>query len=138
MHQSGRGSPYLNSVPSVTNEVVLDLYRFLNQRPECTFLTLTRFFSEKWPIKTPPTVRQSVLRLVAKLGKLKKQPNSTEKDLVILRLLNDEYSPPCVFMVKGELRCSQPPTTVNHTLDNEILRTVNQDLCRELELKTRH
>ena len=94
---------------------------------------LSCLFGKKWPIKTPPTV-QSVTQSV-----LKKQPNSIEKDLVILRFLNDEYSPLCVFMVKSELRCSQPPTAVKHMSDNDILRTVNQDLCRELmDLKVKN
>ena len=51
----------LASVPTVTNELVLDLYCFMCRHSECTYQTLTRWLScllgDKWPSSQPPTVK---------------------------------------------------------------------------------
>ena len=76
----------LTSVAVITNGVVLDLYDFMCRHCECTYRSLTQWLSclygDKWP-KESPTVKsitQSVKRLSARKDKIKKLPNSTEKD----------------------------------------------------------
>ena len=135
----GKSPPSLKKVPKVTNELVLGLFHFLNQHPECTFVTLTQWlsclFCEKWPGQSPPTVesiRQSVIRLDARYSKLKKQRTCAEKDRVLSAFLGEEYSLPRVFMVKGKLKCAQPSQAVKPTYENETLQAVNVDLCKEL------
>ena len=140
---SEKNKPTLKKVPKVTNELVLGLFHFLNQHPECTFLTLTQWlsclFCEKWPSQTPPTVksiRQSVVRLNARYSKLKKQRTSAGKHHLLSLFLGEEYSLPRVFMFKGKLMCTQLSQSVKPTYENETLQAVNEDLCKELaELK---
>ena len=88
----GKSPPTLTKVPKVTNELVLGLFHFLNQHPECTFITLTQWLScllcEKWPTQTPPTVksiRQSVIHLDARYSKLKSNVHVLKRTVFFLR-----------------------------------------------------
>ena len=138
---SEKNKPTLKKVPKVTNELVLGLFHFLNQHPECTFLTLTQWlsclFCEKWPSQTPPTVksiRQSVVRLNARYSKLKKQRTSAGKHHLLSLFLGEEYCLPRIFTFKGKLMCTQLSQSVKPTYENETLQAVH--LCKELaELK---
>lgn len=136
------GIPTLKEVQEVTNELVLDLYRFLNKHPECTFVTLAQWLTcmlgEKWPSKSPPTVksiRLSAVRLMAKFDKLQKLRKSSEKIRKVSAFLNEEYSLPRVFMAKGELKFTQhlQHDNTTSTFEKETLKAVNVDLCKELE-----
>ena len=79
----------------VTNGKVLDLYHFMNGHQQCTFYTLRLWLRWlKWPIGNAPAVnsiRQSVLRLSARLSKL---CNSDHKEVSISSFLDEPYSLP--------------------------------------------
>ena len=131
----------LPPISMVTNEVVLDLYHFMCRHSRCTYKTLTQWllclYGDKWPSDNPPSVKaitQSIKRLLAKVDKLKKLPNSTDKQQKISCLLNEQYSLPHIFV------CSELQSVEELSADSseEIvsLRTVNEELCCQLaELK---
>ena len=60
----------------VTNEVVLDLFHFKNRNLDCTYHTLRQWLflllDHKENFPTVKAIRQSILRLCARLTKLKK------------------------------------------------------------------
>ena len=129
------GSSDLHSVAMVTNEMVLNLYAIMNRNPEYTYCTLRQWllvlFGEKCPKKYFPSakaIRQSVLRLYARLSKLKKERNCPSKDEKIQNFLQEEYCLPQVFISKGKVH--KVPNTLPHC--NEVLQAVNVDLYRDL------
>ena len=126
------------SSTSVTNQVVLDLFHFMNRNPSCTYHTLSQWlsilFGERCPKEDFPTVkaiRQSVLRLCAKLCKLQKRHASESSKDVTTEFLQGEYCLPCVFVSGNTVHKVQ-----NIAKSDEALQAVNVDLCKELaELK---
>ncbi len=52
----------LSSVPRVMNEIVVELYHFMNRNSECTYYTLWRWLSrllgDEWPTNNFPIYRQ--------------------------------------------------------------------------------
>ena len=127
----------------ITNGVVLELYDFMCRHRECTYLSLTRWLSclygDNWP-KESPTVKaitQSVKRLSARKDKMKRLPNSIEKDDKMRGFWDEEYTLPTVFKVKGAF-FKAPPVQLKLNKDSQsdtdvqALKTINLDLCKEL------
>ena len=142
------GTVVLDSVPTITNEVVLDLFHFMNRSPECTYHTLTQWLSslcgERCPKEEFPTVkaiRQSVLRLYARLSRLKKSKTES-RDQNVATFLKEEYCLPSVFVVHNKVHkpsseVMQPGFSNDEVQPgisdgDEVLQAVNVDLCREL------
>lgn len=99
-------------VPShLTNRTLLELHSFLNRNPYCTYYTLWRWVllllsdteqrSKEFP--TIKSIRQSVLRLSARLSILKKMPSSSEKVALISEFLSQPYTLPRVFVSRGKV-----------------------------------
>ena len=132
------GTITLESVPIITNEVVLDLSQFMNLNPECTYHTLSQWLSnllgERCPKEEFPTVkaiRQSILRLHARLSKIKKGLNSQSREKKIADFFNEEYHLPVIFVDRrGNVHKSN---RVASTTGDEVLKSVNVDLCTELK-----
>lgn len=140
---------HLPSVSVVTNEIVLDLYQFMCTHSECTYKSLFQWLSclygDKWPSSNPPSIKaitQSIKRLLAKMDKLKKLSNSTDKQQKISCLLNEQYSLPHV-LIAGKLckvdLSSDFQSDENYSADSshndeeiETLKAINQELTREL------
>ena len=130
------------SVPCITNEIVLELYHFMNGNKLCTYYTLWQWlaslFGDYWPKDNFPTVkavRQSVLRLVAKLTKLKKLPSCEDKATQISSFLREVYSLPSIFVVKQNQvvkLASGSSSSCSSCAENEILKSVNCELSQEL------
>ena len=85
-------------IPCVTNEIVIELYHFMDRNARCTFYTLWRWISivlgDRWPTEGFPTVksvRQSVVRIVSKTTKLKKQPAGDQKSAALSSFLSELY-----------------------------------------------
>lgn len=124
----------LASVPTITNEMVLDLYSFMCKHSECTYRTLTRWLccllGEKWPSDQPPSIKaitQSVKRVLIRKEKLNKLSTSPEKERKIADFLSEEYSLPQQFIARDKLSDS---TSESETAG--VLKGVNEDLCREI------
>lgn len=147
----------LSSLPCVTNEIVLELNQFMNRNQMCTYYTLWQWLAalvgQNWPQNKFPTVkaiRQSVIRLVAKLSKLKKLPNSEEKNIQISSFLSGTYSLPSVFVNRHHPHRKYQPldrssssssdssiatscsSSCSSCTENEVLKFVNLKLCHEL------
>ena len=110
----------------VTNGLVLDLYHFMNGHQQCTFYTLRLWLrwllQEKWPTGNVPAVnsiRQSVLRLSARLSKLKKECNSDCKEVSISSFLDEPYSLPMVLV--PSVKCHSP-SSCSSCSENESLK----------------
>ena len=110
----------------------------MNLNPECTYHTLSRWLSnllgERCPKEEFPTVkaiRQTILRLHARLSKIKKGLNSRSKEKKIADFFNDEYHLPVIFVDRrGNVHKSN---RVDSTSGDEVLKAVNVDLCTELK-----
>ena len=131
----------LPPISMVTNEVVLDLYHFMCRYSRCTYKILTQWllylYGDKWPSDNPPSVKavtQSIKRLLAKLDKLKKLPNSIDKQQKISCLLNEQFSLPHIFE-SSELQ-SVEELSPDSSEGIVALRTINKKLgCQLAELK---
>lgn len=143
----------VDSRDCITNEVVLELCHFMNRNPVCTYYTLWRWLfalyakslnhqpqdhSHEFP--TIKAVRQSLVRLVAKLSKLKKLPQGIKKTEQISAFLSEEYSLPSVFLSKsGQLvqlpqYLSSSTSACSSCSETEKLKSVNIQLCHELSV----
>lgn len=130
------------NVKVVTNENVIELHKFMDRHPACTYYTLWRWIAsllgDKWPQSDFPTikaVRQSVIRLNSKLSKLKKIPRSQEKDCSLSMFLNGPYCLPKVFVSHhGKIitPSSSSSSSCSSSTENEVLRSVNEKLCEKL------
>ena len=127
-------------VPCVTNEVIIELYHFMNRNPTCTYHTLWRWLAsllgDRWPQNDFPTVkavRQSVIRLISKLSKTKKMPYSKERTALLSIFLREPYCLPKIFQSRGKLITpSSSSASSCSSAENEILKSVNTKLCEEL------
>ena len=86
------GTIILDSAPTITNEVVLDLFYFMNRSPECMYHTLSQWLSSlsgewcpKEEFSTVKSICQSVLCLYSRLSRLKK---SQSRDQNVATFLN--------------------------------------------------
>ena len=100
------------NVESVTNRTILELYNFLNRNPSCTYYTLWRLIHCLFPdsyeqrkdeFPTIKSIRQSVVRLSARLSTLKKMPSSSNKVALISEFLDQPYTLPRVFVSHGKV-----------------------------------
>ncbi len=130
----------LSSVPCVTNEIVVELYHFMNQNSECTYYTLWRWLSsllgDEWPTNNFPTVksvRQSVIRIVTKLNKLRKLPSSAQKSRLLSCFLSEVYHIPTIFVSRGKIVTPvSSSSSCSSCAESEVLKAVNTQLCQEL------
>ena len=105
----------LPEVAVITNELVLDLLRFKDHHPQCTFRTFYEWvkyiYGKKWPDTEAPTcqaITRSISRLTAHLSKLKKQDHSPEKVKSISEFLQCEYILPSLGLQKGKVQHFSP------------------------------
>ena len=80
-----------------------------------------------------------MLRIVSKVSKLKKMPNSEQKDDTIESFLGAPYSLPEIF--PSEVRVAMPKqystcSSCSSCTEVEILKSVNVKLCKEIDVLT--
>ena len=145
----------------VSNGLVLELYRFMNKHPQCSFYTLRTwisvFLGDGWPTEQVPTVKaicQSVIRLSEKLARLKKHPNWQVREGQASRFLDELYCLPKVYGARETTTrhlsssfhtssdvlstCSSSHSVYTGSSccscasENDDLVTTNKELCEEL------
>ena len=128
-------STKLHSVAMVTNEMVLDLHSIMNHNPEYTYCTLRQWllvlFGKRFQEKDFPSakaIRQNVLRLCARLSKLKKERNCLSKGEKIQRFFQEEYCLPQAFISNGEVH----KVSASLPCFDKVLQAANVELCRDL------
>ena len=127
-------------IPCVTNEIVIELSRFMERNAQCTFYTLWRWISiilgDRWPTEGFPTVksvRQSVIRIVSRLTKLKKQPAGVQKSTALSSFLSEPYHIPNVFVSRGKIVTStDSSSSCSSCAENDILKEENTKLSQKL------
>lgn len=127
------------SAPVITNGTVMELYLFQKSNPSCTFYTLWKWLAylskEKWSKESFPTIkslRQSVIRVVSKVNKLKKIPTSESKQAAIASFLDDVYSLPKVFSSERIYVMPQSSSSCSSCAEFETVKLVNRKLCHEI------
>ena len=130
------------TVSTVTNKIVYELYHFRKMNPPCTYQTLWQWLAclceDRWSDENFPTVssvRQSVLRIVSKVTKLKKMPNSKEKYDAIETFLETPYSFPEMFTSGTSCAAVQKQhshSSCSSCAEAEVLKSVNVKLCQEI------
>ena len=127
------------SQPSVTNEMVLDLIGAMNCNSDYTYSTLREWLLEQFGapcakenFPSVSAIRQSVLRVSAKLCKLKKERNSQSKLERIQAFLQDEYHLPqtCDKITKAADSPMGDKSLYMHC--DKVLQNINVELCRNL------
>lgn len=101
---------HLPRLPTVTNELILELIKFKNQHSECTYKTfhcwLIDIYGEQWPQPDSPTyqaITRSVERLNARLTKIKKQHSSSKKEETLSGFLQEEFILPKLGFCRGKV-----------------------------------
>ena len=120
------GSQCLPELERVTNDVVLELCKFKDQHNnQCSFQALHSWikgiFGRKWPSEQAPSyqaITRSIVRLTARLNKLKKQQNDKpEKSESISTLLQQEFVLPTIGYHSGKVVCFSPVKQVPKSTD---------------------
>ena len=127
-------------IPCVTNEIVIELYHFMDRNARCTFYTLWRWISivlgDRWPTEGFPTVksvRQSVVRIVSRTTKLKKQPAGDQKSAALSSFLSELYHIPSIFVSRGRIITStDSSSSCSSCAENDILKEENTKLSQKL------
>ena len=120
----------LPEVQVITNELILELLRFKDQHPQCTFRIfycwLKNLYGKNWPDETPPTckaVTKSIRRLMEAFEKLKKENSSEDKNHKIAEFLKQEYILPKLQIYKGKVLHFSP---VKNHLTKQIVCSQKQ------------
>lgn len=105
----------LPEVHTITNGLVLELIRFKERHPQCTFKVfyawIKDLYGKKWPDEGAPTIQaitRSVARLTACFSKHKKQHGTPEKEANIADFLRQEYVLPSIGLCKGRVQHFSP------------------------------
>ena len=122
---------------TVTNETVLQLYKFMKSNSVCTFYSLWRwlacFYGSFWPKEAFPTVyavRLSTLRLSDKYGKLKNMPASVEKIRAISDFLNSPFVLPNSFPPKFAAQA----VSSNSSSESCVSASISCSSCSEKDI----
>ena len=125
----------------VTNAAILELFQFMNSNSTCTFSSMRKWLALMFggvqdDFPTVNSVRQSVLRLSAKLSKMKKMPSSENKEIVLSTFLNEPYRLPSLFVKQEPLASarqrSSSTSSCSSCADYEDVKRANMKLCQEV------
>ena len=133
------------NVEVVTNETDIELFKFMNENHTCTFFSLRKWLARMLDVKkTFPTVnsiRQSVLRVSAKLAKLKKMSCGENKAAALSAFFDEPYRLPSLFVGHTHIKKSPSSSSTgscSSCSDLENTKLTNVKLCKELvELKAK-
>ncbi len=124
-------------VPFVTNQLVLELFKFKDQHG-CTVKQVNewikKLFGSRWPEQQGPSYQattRSIFRLRAKFDKLRKQSASSEKEASIAEFFQQEYALPKLGYIHGQVVSFSPPKKL-------ISRKEYDDLKQKLYAATRN
>ena len=82
---------------------------------------------------TVKSVRQSVIRIVTKLNKLRKLPSSAQKSRLLSCFLSEVYHIPTIFVSHGKIVTPvSSSSSCSSCAESEVLKAVNTQLCQEL------
>ena len=126
--------------PTVTNEMVLELLGAMNRNTDYTYSTLREWLLEQFGapyskenFPSVSAIRQSVLRVSAKLCKLRKEQNSQSKFERIQAFLQDEFHLPQICnRITEAAKASQAEDKSRYIHCDKVLQDVNVELCRNL------
>ena len=96
---------------AVTNGLVLELIRFKDCHPQCTFKVLHAWikalYGKTWPDEGAPTT-QAIIRSVARLAACFTKHGSPEKEGNIVESLEQDYVLPTIGFCKGKVQHFSP------------------------------
>ena len=106
----------VKEIPNVTNQLILELLRFKDATPSCSYRMLfdwlKMIYGSRWPHENAPTlaaVTKSIERLKRQHDKLKKKRDSKAKRVEISDFLQEVYVLPKLGLCRGILRQFAPP-----------------------------
>lgn len=140
----------LPSISSISNELILDLFKLKCEHSAVTYKDVYQWikeiYGEKWPEPESPTwqaIVRCVTRLNARLAKIRKQHTSVKKERLMSEFLQEEFRLPRLGLHKGKVINFSPPRKLRQN-DKASIPGQAQDqlevakyieLCKEMREK---
>ena len=133
-----KGFKPIGEVSIITNGLVWELLKVKNENSDVTFTAfyewIVDLYGEKWPQPDPPTYQalsKSVVRLNAKLEKLKKMHSSTEKEKLLSEFFAEDYIFPKLGYHKETVIAFSPQRPMIQKSDSagNSIKEMKQKIC---------